>query len=47
MIYEYFRARLKEILYLVPAPVKAEEYEDQIPVEREKPFNALLTKEIQ
>ena len=28
MIYEYFRARLKEILYLVPAQVKAEEYED-------------------
>ena len=46
MIYEYFRAKLKEIILKIPYPIPLDSYEDAIPLEREKPFNTLLTKEI-
>ena len=46
MIYEYFRAKLKEIILKIPAPIPPDSYEDAIPLEREKPFNTLLSKEI-
>ena len=46
-IYEYFRAKLKEIRYQIPEQIPTESYEDAIPITREKPFNTLLTKEIQ
>ena len=45
-IYEYFRQKLQELLFQIPQMIKPEEYEEQIPIEREKPFNTLLTKEI-
>lgn len=35
------------MIYIVPDQIPLEAYEDSIPIEREKPFNTLLTKEIQ
>ena len=47
MIYEYFRSKLKEVLFKVPEFFPVEFYEDQIPIERDRPFHTLLIKEIQ
>jgi hypothetical protein len=47
MIYEFFRSKIKELIYNVPKVIPHELYEEQIPIERDKPFNTLLTKEIQ
>ena len=47
MIYEYFRSKLKEAIFQIPQPIPPDSYEDAIPLEKDKPFNTLLTKEIQ
>ena len=46
MIFEYFRNKLNEIIVKIPQPVPVESFEEAIPLDRDKPFNTLLTKEI-
>ena len=46
MVYEFYRQKLLTILYEIPAPFGAEEYEETIPIDRDRPFNTLLVKEI-
>ena len=46
MIYEYFRTQLKEVIFRIPPVIPPDSYEDAIPLEKDKPFNTLLTKEI-
>ena len=47
MVYEYYRQKLLTILYEVPLPMPPEEYEEAIPIDRDRCFNTLLVKEIQ
>ena len=46
-VYEFFRSKLKQVMFIVPRQIPLEAFEDAIPIEREKPFNTLITKEIQ
>ena len=46
MLYEFYRQKILAILAKVPEPISKYDYEDYIPIEREKPFNTLLQKEI-
>ena len=46
MVYEFYRQKVALLLTLLPAQIKREEYEELIPIERDRPFNTLLQKEI-
>ena len=47
MVYEFYRQKLLTILHEIPMPMPPEEYEEAIPIDRDRPFNTLLVKELQ
>ena len=46
MVYEFYRQKLLSILYEIPKEIDEQEVKEQIPIQKDKPFNTLLTKEI-
>ena len=47
MVYEFYRQKLLTILHEVPVPTPPGDYEEAIPIDRDRPFNTLLVKETQ
>ena len=47
MVYDFYRGKLLSILQEIPKEITEKDYTEKIPISKDKPFNTLLTKEIQ
>ena len=46
MIFDFYRKKLIRMRSLIPRVIPKSSFENELPIEQDKPFNAFLVKEI-